>query len=272
MCDSSAHVRDRAKSPMSIDGFRPEHRDAFAAFDAEAAERIYSAIAWASRHLAVEFEGLEKIPKGRALLVANHAFGWDIAFPMAAIWQTLHRPVWALGEHAWWKVPFVRRLVGALGTVDGTPENADKLLARDELVLVLPGGLREAVKPRELRYRLLWGHRYGFVRTAIRNQAPIVPLAALGADDWFDLSGDAFRRGERWLRRSGVPIPLPSRLLPIPRLVRLRYVVGDPISPRAEPEQAEDADVVRRLRREVEGALYELIDSELAKRAGIDAV
>ena len=73
--------------------------------------------------------------------------------------------MWGLGEHAWWKVPFLRRLAAAVGTVDGNPGNVNRLLSADEVVLVLPGGLREAVKPRELRYRLLWGKRYGsFVR------------------------------------------------------------------------------------------------------------
>ncbi len=253
-----------------IDGFMPTHRDAFASFAPPTAGRFYDAVGWMSRRLRVEVEGLERIPAGRALIVANHTFGWDVVFPMQVVWEKLRRPVWVLGEHAWWQIPFLRRLAAAVGTVDGTPENADRLLAHDELVLVLPGGLREAVKPRELRYRLLWGHRYGFIRTALRNRTPVVPLASIGADDLFDFVGNAYRRGERWLRRSGIPIPLPSRILPIPHLVPLRFVFGEPIELRASPEQADDHALVRRLRREVEGALHELIENELARRVGID--
>jgi len=256
---------------MTIDGFKPEHRNAFVAFDERSAERVYTGLTWLARRLHVEVEGIEKIPNGRALLVANHNFGWDVAFPMAAIWDARRRPVWALGEHAWWKVPFLRRLAASVGTVDGTPENVDRLLSHDELVLVLPGGLREAVKPRELRYRLLWGHRYGFVRAAIRNQAPLVPLAAIGADDVFDLIGNAYLRGERWLHRRNLPIPRPAHLVPIPHLTRLRYVIGDPILPPTSPDRADDIDAVRRLRHEVEGALHELIETELAARAGIES-
>jgi len=107
------------------------------------------------------------------------------------------------------------------------------------------------------------------VRSAIRNQSPIVPLASIGADDLFDFVGNAYRRGERWLRRRGVPVPLPARILPIPHLVPLRYVLGEPIVPPA-PETMGDQTAVRRLRREVEGALHELIEDELAKRAGVD--
>jgi 1-acyl-sn-glycerol-3-phosphate acyltransferase len=132
----------------------------------------------------------------------------------------------------------------------------------------LPGGLREALKPRELRYRLLWGHRYGFVRAAIRNHAPIVPVASIGADELFDLVGNAFARGNRWLRGTGIPIPLTSKLLPIPHLVRMKFVIGEPIAP-PEPACGADEVAARRLRREVEGALHEIFEHELADRAGI---
>jgi 1-acyl-sn-glycerol-3-phosphate acyltransferase len=249
---------------VTIDRFTPERARALASFRPETADRVYAYTDWIARHLHVEVDGLEKIPRGGALLVANHAFGWDVVFPMAAIWRQLGRPVWALGEHAWWRVPFVRRLVAEVGTVDGTPENADRLLAEGHLVLVLPGGLREAVKPRELRYQLLWGHRYGFVRAAIRSHTPILPLASIGADDLFDLVGNAYRRGERLLRRRGIPIPLPRHLMP--HLKPLRYVVGDPIEP---GEDADDPVKLKRVRHEVEGELHELIENELARRAGI---
>lgn len=252
---------------MSVDGFLPEHRDAFMAYSPDTMRRMWTALGVLSRVLHVEYVGMDRIPTGRALIVANHAFGWDVALPMAAIWNRQGRHVWALGEHAWWKVPFVRRLAAAVGTVDGTRRNVGRLLEADELVLVLPGGLREAVKPRELRYRLLWGHRYGFVRAAILHRTPIVPLASIGADDLFDFVGNAYRRGERLLRRSGIPLPLP---LPIPHRVHLKYVFGEPILPGVPPEQADDYVSQRRFRREVEGALHEIIETELARRVGID--
>lgn len=239
------------------------------AFSPNVAQGFYDVVSRLGKMAHVQVQGVENIPSGRAMIIANHTFGWDVMLPMAAVWQTLHRPVWALGEHAWWKVPFLRRVAAAVGTVDGTPENADRLLAHDELVVVLPGGLREAVKPRELRYRLLWGHRYGFVRAAIRNRAPIVPLACIGADDFFDFVGDAYGRGQRWLRRTGIPVPLPARLVPIPHRAQLRFVFGEPIAP-PSVEQADDPAAVRRLRHEVEGAIHELIETELAHRAGVD--
>lgn len=254
----------------TIDGFLPEHNQAFEAFSEKAAERVFGYVDRLARRFHVRVEGLDNLPEGRGLLVANHAFGWDVVFAMAAIWRERRRRVWVLGEHLWWQVPFVRRIAASVGTVDGTPENVDRLLEREELVLVLPGGLREAVKPRGLRYRLLWGRRYGFVRAAIRNRAPMVPLASVGADDWFDFVGNAYVRGESWLHLKGIPVPLPSRILPIPHLVPLHFVVGEPIVPRFSPERHDDRAALRSMRREIEGALHELFEDELARRDGIE--
>jgi 1-acyl-sn-glycerol-3-phosphate acyltransferase len=236
-----------------------------------AARYFYSATRFVGARLGVQVDGIEHIPRhGPALLVANHSFGYDSAFPVAAIEERVGRRVWMLGDHLWWKVPIVRRVAASIGVVDGTPESVDRLLAERELMLVLPGGMREAVKPRELRYQLLWGHRYGFVRAAIRHRAPLIPLACVGADDLFDFVGNAYARGARWLGKRGLPLPLPSRVLPIPHFSQLRFIIGEPIVPDASPEQADDLAVLRRVRHEVAGALHELIENELARRAGIE--
>jgi 1-acyl-sn-glycerol-3-phosphate acyltransferase len=251
---------------VSLDGFVLRHKDAFEGFSESMAERAADAIDHVGRKLHVEVDGIEHLPPGRAVLVANHAFGfWDLALAISRVRAVTGRTVWALGEHVWWKVPFARRLASAVGVVDGTPENADALLGRGQLVLVLPGGLREALKPCELRYRLLWGHRYGFVRAAMRNDAPLVPLACIGGDDIFDLRGDAFARGRRW--HAGVPLPLPVHLWKLPRRARLRFVVGEAIDVSHRGDAA-DEHAVRSVRREVEGALHEILEEELARRIG----
>jgi 1-acyl-sn-glycerol-3-phosphate acyltransferase len=235
------------------------------------AQLFYAAVQRAGRILGAELEGAERIPlHGGAILVANHTFGFDVAYPLAVLLERTGRQVWVLGDHTWWKLPLVRAFAGAVGVVDGNPQQADDLLRAGELVLVLPGGLREAVKPRELRYQLLWGKRYGFVRLAIRHQVPMIPLACVGADDLFDFVGNAYARGKRWLGVSGLPVPLPSRILPIPHRASLRFLVGEVIMPHVGSEMSEDLAAQRWLRREVAGALHELMETELARRAGID--
>lgn len=248
---------------MSIDGFRSADREAFVGYAPKVADEVGRKIDKLAQRLRVGLDGIENLPPRGGLLVSNHAFGFDVAFLIARIKELTNRRVWTLGEHAWWRVPGVRRLAAAVGTVDGTPENADRLLSADELVLVLPGGLRESMKPRELRYRLLWGHRYGFVRAAVRNRIPLVPVASLGAEDLFDLVGNAFDRGRRL--HLPFPLPRPAHGLPIPHPTRLRYAVGEAIP--TDGVDVDDDHALRRLRREVEGALHELFEDELARRA-----
>lgn len=254
---------------MTIDGFIQEQRNAFAGFSPKWTERVFSYVEQLARLLHVEVEGLDQLPPGRALLVGNHGFGWEALFPMSAIFRATGRPLFTLGEHLWWRIPFLRRIAAMVGTVDGTPENVDRLLRTEQLVLVLPGGLREAVKPETLRYRLLWGHRYGFIKAALRNAAPIVPIALLGGDELFDFVGNPYERGRRWLRLPSLPIPLPRRILPLPHRVRFRFVIGEPLADLGPPEQSEDPQALRRIRYLVKGALQDLIDTELAKREGM---
>lgn len=252
---------------MGIDGFTQSDKDAFGGYAPDFARRFLHWVQQAGQHFDVQVEGLAQIPAGRALLVGNHAFGFDSMFAMAAVMEQLGRQVWVLGDHMWWRLPFLRRLASAVGVVDGNQDNVAKLLDDDQLVMVLPGGLREAVKPKELRYQLLWGHRYGFVHAALRSRAPIVPVAVIGSDEMYDFAGNAFRRGRRWLHLENLPIPLPSHFFP--RRVQIAFRIGEPI-PCPEQGSADDFHVVRRLRREAEGALHELIELELAKRCGID--
>lgn len=230
--------------------------------------RLLTDVERIGQRLHVEVDGIDRLPSGRALLVANHAFGfWDLALAVARIQAMTGRPVWSLGEHLWWKVPFVREVAREVRILDGVPENADDILAKDGLLLVLPGGLRESLKPRELRYRLLWGRRFGFVRAALRNKAPIVPLACIGGDEMFDFVGDPFKRSRRV--RISIPLPRPLHLFPFPHRASIRFVVGEPIEVEGRGS-ADDPRALKSLRREVEGALHEIIEEELAKRVGFD--
>eukprot|EP00197_Chlamydomonas_leiostraca_P012444 CAMPEP_0202879844 /NCGR_PEP_ID=MMETSP1391-20130828/34179_1 /ASSEMBLY_ACC=CAM_ASM_000867 /TAXON_ID=1034604 /ORGANISM="Chlamydomonas leiostraca, Strain SAG 11-49" /LENGTH=171 /DNA_ID=CAMNT_0049562249 /DNA_START=62 /DNA_END=574 /DNA_ORIENTATION=- len=58
-----------------------------------------------------------------------------------------------------------------------------KLLAGGEVVLLYPGGAREAFKRKDEKYKLLWPERAEFVRMAARFGATIIPFAAVGAED-----------------------------------------------------------------------------------------
>jgi hypothetical protein len=49
----------------------------------------------------------------------------------------------------------------------------------------------------------------------------------------------------------------------------MKFVLGEPIPPPSSRDASNDDLVVRRLRREVEGALHEMFEHELAHRIGL---
>lgn len=68
------------------------------------------------------------------------------------------------------------------GQVRATKDNAQKLLAVEELVGIYPEGIRGVGKPFAERYRVLDFHP-GFVQLAIATQSPLIPVATVGGDE-----------------------------------------------------------------------------------------
>lgn len=58
-------------------------------------------------------------------------------------------------------------------------------------VLLFPGGAREVNKRVGQEYQLFWKETADFVRLAARCDAIIVPFAAVGADDAYDVFMEA---------------------------------------------------------------------------------
>ncbi len=137
----------------------------------------------------VEVEGIENVPSDSgALLVSNHSGALPPDAPM--IMQAIRnehespRPLYMLGEN-WFKgYPGISMLVNKMGLVPAHRENAQRLL-KDEgrLAIVFPEGQKGSRKVYWQRYRLRRFGRGGFVRTAIRAQVPIVPIAVIGAEE-----------------------------------------------------------------------------------------
>jgi len=111
---------------------------------------------------------------------------------------------------------------------------------------VLQGACREAVKPHHFAISAALGHRYGFVRAALRNRAPLVPLASIGTDEVFDFTVTLTSAVS-----AGCVPPSPShcpvRILPIPHFVKVHFTVGEPYRCDQGPERRQDMRIVRRL-------------------------
>jgi 1-acyl-sn-glycerol-3-phosphate acyltransferase len=134
-----------------------------------------------------EWEGLEHVPStGGALLVANHAGAIPADAPVILHGIELHlgRPLYLLGEYVFWAMPVVGTLFSRFGGVAAHPENARRLLAEEQqLVLAYPEGTKGTSKTWRDRYRLQRFGRAGFVETAMRAGVPVVPIAVVGSEE-----------------------------------------------------------------------------------------
>jgi 1-acyl-sn-glycerol-3-phosphate acyltransferase len=207
-----------------------------------------------------KFYGIENLPDDGALMVGNHTiYGFlDLPFMMAEVWKRRRIAIRGLGEHAHYAVPVWRDLLGACGMVRGTRDNVRALMRDRQAILVFPGGAREVNKRRGQQYQLLWGERMGFARLAIEQDYPIVPCAAVGADDMLDVIVDQKtplygQLALAYEKVMGFPTPPVVRgvgLTAIPRPERLYFWFGEPIDTTGFAGQDDDT-AARAIRDEV---------------------
>lgn len=210
--------------------------------------------------------GLEKIPPGGAILVMNHGLlpvdafllGWDVYHQ----YQRIPR---GMTDHSVFKIPFLREFFLNLGVVDGTMENGQRLLEQGELLIIMPGGAKEAWKASRDRYQLKWNGRYGFVKLALRAGVPIVPIVCAGIDDLYFVANDGYRTSQAFFGKSWFPLSFFIGLGPLPFPVPLTCTVGDPIRFDFPPEAADDEETVRQLQADVRSTMARMLADALAE-------
>ena len=219
--------------------------------------------------------GIENVPDDGSLLVGNHTiYGlMDLPFMMAELWKQRHVPVRGLGEHAHYAIPLWRDILSRCGMVRGTRENVRALMRERQTVLVFPGGAREANKRRGEKYQLMWKERLGFARLSIEHGYPIVPFAAVGAEEMLDIlideSNPVYAQLADLVKKLiGWPMqPLVHGVGPtiLPHPERLYFWFGEPIDT-SQFAGRHDDDAARTVRNEVKHAVEGGIDFLLAER------
>jgi len=99
------------------------------------------------------------------------------------------------------------------GAVSVSARNIFKLLQQGEMVLLFPGGMREALHGPGEQYQLQWPQRTDFVRVAARFDAVVVPFAGVGVDDNLNVlttSQSAMEQTQEILQNL-LPFPLPEK-------------------------------------------------------------
>ncbi len=241
---------------------------------------VYRRVVRASRVLRPYFrpryQGFEVFQRpGGIMVVANHGlFALEAGCLVDCFWEGAGRPIRGLGDHLLYATKLLRVVLARSGGVEGTPENAYRLLTRGDAVYVNPGGAREALASADDRYKLFWDGHVGYVRAAIRAGVPIVPLAVIGSDELYRqlydakaMSSTLFGRLIQKTLGAKYVTPVYLGLGPLPLPVQLRFLAGEAIEVPRDPSAATDEAVVGELHARARRSLEALIAHGLEERA-----
>jgi 1-acyl-sn-glycerol-3-phosphate acyltransferase len=175
-----------------------------------------------------EVRGLGNIPEsGPVLLVGNHSGGnvtpdttvFTLAF---CAYFGVERRFYQLAHNLVLSMPglsFLRKF----GTVAASPENAAKALEEDAALLVYPGGDYEVHRPSWEANTVDFGGRKGFIRLALDQDVPIVPVVSAGGQE----TALFLSRGDRLAGVLGLDRALRLKVLPISIALPWGLNVGD---------------------------------------------
>lgn len=130
--------------------------------------------------------GIEKVPEGRVLLIANHSgqLPMDGALIFIAMLMEAEPPrlVRSMIERWFGRTPLIGTLMQRNGALLGDPVNCERLLEEDQCVLVFPEGAKGSGKLWYDRYQLM-DFGLGFMRLALKTNTPIVPISVIGGEE-----------------------------------------------------------------------------------------
>jgi 1-acyl-sn-glycerol-3-phosphate acyltransferase len=218
-----------------------------------------------------DVHGIERVPAGRVLLVANHSGQIPIDAVLIAATMFLDaeppRVMRSMVEKWTQTLPFVGTVFSRVGQVVGVPENARRLLEQGEAIMVFPEGARGISKPFSERYRLT-EFGLGFMRLALETRTPIVPIAVIGAEEQYLSVGniDVVAKALGWPSFPLVPqLFFPGGQLPLPTKYRIYF--GEPVSFEGDPDD-DDAVIEEKVAR-VKGTVQSMLNRGLKERKSI---
>jgi 1-acyl-sn-glycerol-3-phosphate acyltransferase len=186
----------------------------------------------------VRIDGLENLPDGPAILVGNHGLlGYETALFFERIYAETGRLPRGCADRWFFRIPLMRDVLVRVGGMYGCPQNAEAALGRGDLVVCYPGGAREVFKYDPVqRYRLHWRKSRGYAKVARRAKVPIVPFAAAGVDDAFEILARLRGSGRLLMGddKYDLPLLIPNGRRPWP--LPFWFRIGRPIATDVEIE------------------------------------
>ncbi len=202
----------------SIDEWDPEHIRRTLPFN-RALVRTY---------FRSEVIGMENIPDGPSLLVGNHSGGTLIADTFAFAYEFYDhfgpdRRFHQLAHDLAARLPGIGGTMRKYGVLAANHDNAKKAFRAGAPVLVYPGGDWETFRPTWHSDRIEFGGRKGFIKLALEEDVPIVPVVAIGGQE----TALFLSRGEHVARALGLDRLLRLKVLPVSIALPWGLNVGD---------------------------------------------
>jgi 1-acyl-sn-glycerol-3-phosphate acyltransferase len=240
-------------------------------FDPDVSRYMLAVMVFIHRtYFRTEVFGIDRVPSGRALFVANHSGHLPIDGMLIATSLILDRdpPVLARSMVEKWaqRLPFVSVLFMRVGQVLGSPDNARRLLEAEHPLLVFPEGVRGLSKPFSERYKLA-GFGPGFMRLALETRAPVVPIAVVGAEEQFPAIANIGPLAKMFGMPAFPIIPQMLLGVPLPLPTKYRLYFGEPMLFEGDPDE-DDADIEERVEA-VRDAIQSMLNRGLAERQNI---
>ncbi len=212
--------------------------------DPDFLRKIYPAVtALVDLYYRAELEGTENLSDSRSMLVSTHNGG--MAMPelwclSVAFWRRfgIETPAYGLMHKAGFKVPGLGPALTRMGAVPASQRNGRIALREGFPILVCPGGDEDSLKPYRQRHQIMFGNRRGFIRLAIREQVPIIPVVSVGAHETMIVLNEGRRTAQVLgltklfrIKRAPLTLSLPFGItpaglgsIPFPTKVRLRVL------------------------------------------------
>jgi 1-acyl-sn-glycerol-3-phosphate acyltransferase len=234
-----------------------------------------------------EVRGLENVPaEGPALLVGNHSGGTMIADTFVFSQRFYEhfgpdRRFHQLAHSVAARMPGLG-LIRRYGTLVASHDNARRAFEKGAPVLVYPGGDYETFRPSTHSDRIEFGGRKGWVKLALSQGVPIVPVVSIGGQEtaWFVTRGETAARVTglaKFARIKVLPVQiappfgitvldLPGRL-PLPAKITIQVMepvdLRERFGPKPDPE-----DVYEELTDEMQDTLADLSEERTLPLVG----
>jgi 1-acyl-sn-glycerol-3-phosphate acyltransferase len=140
-------------------------------------------------YFRTEVRGIERIPaEGPVLVVGNHSGGFYIVDTFAFVYAFYahfgpDRRLHPLSHDVAVKLPALSAVLRKYGGLPAASEWGAKALGREAAVLVYPGGEVESFRPSSRSNEIDFAGRKGWIRLALSQNAPIVPVVAIGGQE-----------------------------------------------------------------------------------------